>query len=527
MAKKKKKKKAAEYISGYRLTDYINWMYLLLMFTGYVLILDDKYFNITITKAKFFIYTSVSYILLQIAAYIIEHTLAAQYGLKKMTLGTEFSDKKRFMSPAYWMIAFAAANTFALVVSKDKTEALYGESGVRMGWIMYIVIAAVFFVLYQRVKITESIYYFFIIATLAAYYIALRQHFGYNIFHLRDKLSSKYYNIYISTFGNINIYSSFICIFTGAMIGLFIFGEKLVPKIVSGIMLIYSGMMIMISNSDGAYFGIGVLMIVMFFMVITREKLIMYLGALSCLAVGNLSITIMNRIFKPKFADRGGIAQALDNVNLALVLAIFAVSALAVSIAVKYKLKDRIDKLNVKKVRNVCLAVFGIALTGVVIYGIASGASIFKFNYDWGTKRGYIWAKCGELFKDADPVNKIFGYGNESIRELMKSNYYDEMIEVTQKVYTNAHNELLQYLVTTGLVGLISYLALVITSLIYMIKNAWRSPAIYVSICVVIAYFTQSLINLNQPITTPIYFVFMALGIGIVRYKKKEEQINE
>ena len=32
-----------------------------------------------------------------------------------------------------------------------------------------------------------------------------------------------------------------------------------------------------------------------------------------------------------------------------------------------------------------------------------------------------------------------------------------------------------------------------------------------------LGYFVQGLINLNQPITTPFYFVFMATGVGYVR----------
>ena len=34
-----------------------------------------------------------------------------------------------------------------------------------------------------------------------------------------------------------------------------------------------------------------------------------------------------------------------------------------------------------------------------------------------------------------------------------------------------------------------------------------------------VSYFTQSLVNLNQPITTPYFFVMLAAGIGFARYK--------
>ena len=34
-----------------------------------------------------------------------------------------------------------------------------------------------------------------------------------------------------------------------------------------------------------------------------------------------------------------------------------------------------------------------------------------------------------------------------------------------------------------------------------------------------VSYFTQSLVNLNQPITTPYFYVVLAAGVGYVRYK--------
>ena len=34
-----------------------------------------------------------------------------------------------------------------------------------------------------------------------------------------------------------------------------------------------------------------------------------------------------------------------------------------------------------------------------------------------------------------------------------------------------------------------------------------------------IGYLVQGLVNLNQPITTPFYFVLLAFGIGYLRYR--------
>ena len=96
----------------------------------------------------------------------------------------------------------------------------------------------------------------------------------------------------------------------------------------------------------------------------------------------------------------------------------------------------------------------GAGLIVFVIIGNVLKLSIFDFNYKWGTYRGYIWTKCVELFNEAPLMRKLFGYGQETVRMLTVSNFHDEMLDITGKVYDNAHNELLQYLLTIGFLEL-------------------------------------------------------------------------
>ena len=97
---------------------------------------------------------------------------------------------------------------------------------------------------------------------------------------------------------------------------------------------------------------------------------------------------------------------------------------------------------------------------------------------------------------------------------------------VTNKVYDNAHNELLQYLVTTGLLGMVSYIGLFISSVIYIFKRANKRVIANVCIVAMVGYFAQAIINISQPITTPFFFIFMALGLGYVSDVRNEEDVN-
>ena len=131
-----------------------------------------------------------------------------------------------------------------------------------------------------------------------------------------------------------------------------------------------------------------------------------------------------------------------------------------------------------------------------------------------------IWRRCWNIFEDADPLHKLFGHGNETIAAQMKQ-YYAEMVSITGKKYDNAHNELLQYLVTTGLFGVISYLGFVVTSFLYIGRRLKGDPIAIACLAGGVSYFAQSLVNLNQPITAPLFFVIVAAGVGHVRYRNQ------
>ena len=55
-----------------------------------------------------------------------------------------------------------------------------------------------------------------------------------------------------------------------------------------------------------------------------------------------------------------------------------------------------------------------------------------------------------------------------------------------------------------------------------MKKNKKRNVITYISVSVILGYFVQGLINLNQPMTTPLFFVFMAMGVGNAAYVNKD-----
>ena len=95
---------------------------------------------------------------------------------------------------------------------------------------------------------------------------------------------------------------------------------------------------------------------------------------------------------------------------------------------------------------------------------------------EWGTHRGYIWRIGLENYKEFPLIHKIFGYGPDTFGIVTVNNNYDEMVSRYNEIFDSAHNEYLQYFVTIGPFGLISYLVLLVSAVLRMVRRAGDNP---------------------------------------------------
>jgi hypothetical protein len=520
--------------------DVVNYIYVLLICTVYVLVLHNQYYDITKTRYTWFVGISCAFIVTAVMLLIVIYTL----GNNSLT---DTIKKSNFNLPLVMLIVFLAANIIACFMGRSietvgeggklSMHAFYGDNGRFMGLAMYLIICAATGILAKRFKGFESLYVVFAAVILFTMIMALVQHTGVDVFSLKGGIKSDQYDKFISTIGNINIFASYVVIAIGVAFGAYIYGaspespalKRICFKIVYGIVLFVCGMTIMTANSDSAYLGLGV---IMFFGVLTgiyNGKMKEFFETAVIFFAGNLVMTIWHRMMD-NYPNYGGLAHKLDNVKIAaaMFLAFAVLYVLAALLRIygrrtQKKIMERFAKPQGKMLWLImgafiiCIAVMAVAF---VIYGIKSGDSLFNFNYKWGTYRGYIWSKSWEAFKDAPLANKLFGYGNESIKKVVSMPNYSDMVEKTGRIYDNAHNEVLQYLVTLGIFGALSYIALVVSSVWYMCKYGEKTLHTYIPVFVVCGYFVQGLVNLNQPITTPLFFVFLGMGVGYASYCK-------
>ena len=148
----------------------------------------------------------------------------------------------------------------------------------------------------------------------------------------------------------------------------------------------------------------------------------------------------------------------------------------------------------------------------------------FKITSEWGTYRGRIWRFCLDAFKDFSLKEKLFGVGPEALHRITASaNLFDG------KSVDQAHNEYLQYLMTSGVFGLMSYLAVIVAVSVSVVRTLKGSTLAVGIFSALVSYWIQAGVNIAQPFTTPIMYIYIAIigGKVVNEMRKKQPDIDK
>ena len=162
--------------------------------------------------------------------------------------------------------------------------------------------------------------------------------------------------------------------------------------------------------------------------------------------------------------------------------------------------------------------------------GALSDIGIFTFSPSWGSRRGATWMAGAMAWWELPFWKKLFGVGPDCMGEYL---YNDGSTVLQNLLYTvwpnerlsNAHCEWLTVLVNLGLLGLISFGGIIITSVYRFLKkgaehsNPWDS---LVGACglAILAYSIHNVVSFQQVLNEPAMFVILGIGAAYSHAKK-------
>lgn len=532
-----------------RLMTGITSAFLLYMLVIYPLALHDHYFDITYTKYTVFKVGVILFAVIWAMGLVIVLTGINAGGMKgrhaggNVKVGTMDKLKAVICDGVYGtdicMVLFFISGVMSFIMAEDKKNAFTGAQGRYCGLAFMILIFIMYIIVSARVSNMEKMWSLismvFVLVSSVTFIIAILQNIGFDPFKLLDGINRKQRNIYVSTFGNIDIFGSFICIALPLFMGLYVTEKSNIKRIVYGIGVFAGFMAFIPANADVVFAGVGAAIIAVLFATVYMERVDRLFELVMFGSGGYLGMVLLRKLVGTNGAKITGFNRLSE--HPALLVIIFAV-ALFIRLIIQVYINRNKDEIYINKNKSevyinkqkdrtgikliIILAVVLISGIAVIIYGRKNNLAMFDFNDKWGSYRGYIWRRVTGLYGELPFVQKIFGHGNESIRSLMDDRFYDEMLQVTGTVYDNAHNEYLQYLVTQGLLGMLSYVGVVVTAAIAGVKKIKKSPYILGLLLAVVSYGVQAIFNVNQCITTPYMFLMTAMLICVCRRASEE-----
>jgi hypothetical protein len=364
---------------------------------------------------------------------------------------------------------------------------------------------------------------------VSVHLLALLNFIGIDVFHFFDYLSVSQAQIYISVFGNINVYGVYAVITAAISAVLYVTCNGRRERVVYLIFSLFCIIGVIVSNSDTA--GIGFL---------TAMLLVLFLALRSYEALRNYLFIILLTLVSGRIIGCGRFlnltyGRTVESVFSPLLYSnkvfIFIVALVAVIVLMdKYseKIKCALNEYMLKKLNYIYAVILGIVivcLACVLIYYnlICKNApqwadNVFVINESWGSYRGYIWKNLIDGYKNMPFIYKLFGTGEATVSSVLSDYSSIHWNLLNGGVADNAHNIVLQLLVTTGFAGAVSYLVLIVYFMrrvlaVYKDFGNKDGGAVYFLAFGIAgaACFVQGLFCLLETITFPIFICILAI----------------
>lgn len=457
------------------------------------LCIRGSYFGLIELKARVFLYAAVP-------AVILAAVLAAA--------GIFFDGGRRKNSvrkSAILLLIISLWSLFSSFMSISPELSLTGSRGWKVGSIMTVVLILTTIIVSGNLQFHSYMLLPIMAVNIFINLLAVIQSAGVNAFGLQNGLIKEQYYVYLTTIGNSNSYSGYLCLLLPLFWGTFISCKERATEFLYGLFAVFGFMGLIMAESDSSYAGIGIcLLFVLLFVFGSNDRAEQYLKRSSVLLAlygGCLLFVRYYPLFEAKRAEFAGVSWRMLCSPVPEVLILCGI--------LLYLSAGRL--IQSKKERYLLIALE--ALIIAAICGFAMNL-VMNFNDGWGNGRGEIWRISWEYFCKQPLRNKITGVGPEMVFLA----FIPHLAETGSNVVT-AHSDIMQVLLTQGIVGLVLYIAFwgYLTALFFR-KKLWKSTSA-VFFFPLAAYWGQSLFCTVYPITAAVFSFMTGLYLRYAEYE--------
>lgn len=498
--------------------------YVFLILIGLPLVYHNFYYDILITKYKYY-YTCTMGMLLLMAFALLWKVIWTKL-VKKQKLSVSCS----VSSTDICIVAFGIIILLSTLFSDFQYESFWGNEGRFCGAFLLLLYIGAYFCISRYLHFQNWFVDIALLIGLLVCLFGLTDFFQMDLLGFKAKISENQKNIFTSFVGNINTYTALVSIYMGVSSVLWISCKKKFKSFWYYGNMIVTFLALITGMSDNAYLALaavfGFLPLYAFH---TKQGIrryaVMAASFFSSLKLIQWISMIADTVKIESFYT--SIVQA----HLFLPFIVFLWMIVGVLYLRNYLSKSTCEEASPLIWRNwlgflvIAFLIFIGIFLDANLFGHAerygSARSLLEFTDDWGTHRGYIWRITIENYKNFTPIHKIFGSGPDTFSIITYLNNLSEMSNLYGERFDCVHNEYLQYFFTIGPFGLLAYLSIFVTTIINLIKAGKNcNPYAVALLFGIIAYCAQATVNIALPIATPIMWTFLCMIVSYLHSKK-------
>ncbi len=401
-----------------------------------------------------------------------------------------------FCSLDYAMCAFAITIFLSWMLCGDKAAAFWGNLGWSTGAFVLMGCVCCYFLLAGNLPESQNLWLPVLLVNIVIFGTSVLHSMKIDVLSLHENIRPDQWYQYFSTMGQTNAQMGYLALIFPVFAVFFVVSSERISTILYAIVVVLGEMAIILCGSDGIYVAIGGCMF--FLLPFVWKDNIRMARFLEMMAVFGIVIMLVSKT--PLFAERleymEGLARAVAQWQVGLVLCL---GAAVLACAMAFLTKKHAQQW------KCLLYVFEAGMTVFVAAMFAKSVVSYQKVAAWGSGRKYLWSYSVQLFGSLPLKDKLFGVGPE-----MLGSYYEACQEYFGETVLTAHSEFLQYLLTTGIVGVIAWLAICISVVYTYFKYRSEEKMTIAYFLAMAAYFIQALIINPQPLTAAVCCVMLA-----------------
>lgn len=463
----------------------VSQLYFITVFTVLTFYMHDGYLDTIQAKGYMLLAITLPYVLIMLISDIV-------LNLSGGVVGAKFIKSLDLMDFA--LLGFAVAATLSALFSETKYEAFLGSSGCRLGALSIVLLCLSCISLRRNLLLEPYMLLIMAVSGMAVVLLGITDCFDLDLMGWHENIV-EIHTDYLSTMGNRDYYDGYLALVLPFFMMLFIFETKLQTRIFYGIYLFLGFIGLYLVRNDGnlLIFGSGIFLV--YYMLREHKDVLPAVYIALIFVASTFVVQLFCRLTNP--------FDVVGNTVMGLLQGLYWHIGVLLLALVLYLLRNtKISYFPAKIWIGISLAV--IVIMFVVVF--------FTYNRTFASNRGYIWGYGIETFLRSPLKEKLIGWGADCYKNAIYSTVGSE-IQMTwpeEKMIANAHCEIIQYLVTTGIIGKLFYLALFGISLFSKEKQFDRS--VIAARTAIFAYFCVALGTNPDGLNYGILFVMFSIA---------------